>query len=100
MKLDEFQRATESELQATAASAFEKAETSNTVHAPAAYAKARFYLGEIERRHDAAIATRDFRMELAIIGLIVLEIIVSVGLALWERRQQLPESRAQQQILS
>jgi hypothetical protein len=39
--------------------------------------EAQFYMIELDRRHDARIARRDFRMELVVIGLIGLELIAA-----------------------
>jgi hypothetical protein len=40
--------------------------------------QAQLYMNEVDRRHDARVARRDFRMELIVIGLIALELIVGV----------------------
>ena len=85
MTFEEFEKAVPRELRETAKTCFNSAHQHGHSWGGTAalLLEAQFYLAEMDRRHDATIARRDFRMELAVIALIALELAVSVwGMAI------------------
>jgi hypothetical protein len=57
--------------------------------------EAQSYLSEIDRREDAKVSTRDFGLEVAVIGLIVLEVLVDF----WGLHKEAMEFDRQQAVL-
>jgi hypothetical protein len=85
MTLEEFETATEQELRQKANECFAKSVNAGTGDKPYLYLEAQFYISEIQRREhererleDTHIARRDFWLEVAVIGLILVEIILSI----------------------
>src|SRR6266404_5275618 len=80
MTFEEFESASAAELREHARGAFNKGNTSDASWAGNTnlLLEAQFYISEIDRRHDAKIATRDFRMELIVIALILFEFIAAL----------------------
>lgn len=79
MRVAEFRNKGDNELLQTADHCFAQMEQSGAPEHPALLLKAQLYMNEVDRRHDAQIARRDFRMELVVIFLILLEVIIGVG---------------------
>ena|SRR5712664_2493833 len=79
MRVEEFKKKTDDELVQMADDCFALLETRGVQEEPAHLQKAQFYMSEVDRRHDAKIARRDFRMELIVIALILLEVIIGIG---------------------
>jgi len=79
MRVEEFKKKTDDELLQTADDCFGLVEARGVQEEPAHLLKAQFYMNEVDRRHDAKIARRDFLMELIVIALILLEVIIGVG---------------------
>src|SRR5712671_2429389 len=79
MRVAEFKKKSDDELLQMADDCFALVEMRGVQEEPAHLLKAQFYMNELDRRHDAKIARRDFRMELAVIALILLEVIIGIG---------------------
>jgi hypothetical protein len=80
MTFEEFETAKPEDLREVAKECFEKAHKlgESWGGAPTLLLETQFYMTEIDRRNESNIARRDFRLELAIIGLILLELVVAV----------------------
>jgi len=85
MRFDQFEKASTEELRKEAYAALELADKTFAGHPgyDASLTAARFWIDEIKRRDDDKISRRDFRMELVVIWLIALELLVTVGLAVY-----------------
>ena len=79
MRVEEFKKKTDDELLQMADDCFALVEARGVQEEPAHLLKAQFYMNEVDRRHDAKIARRDFLMELIVIGLILFEVILGIG---------------------
>jgi len=95
MKIQEFENATDAELRQKAIECFEQADSVDHLVGSILLPKARFFLDEIERRKNDMIGRRDFRMELIVIFLIGLELVTTVGLAVWGERDQAAQVQKQ-----
>jgi hypothetical protein len=78
MKLEDFEKLSNTELRREAMKCFEEAQTVDQLVGTIFLPKARFYLDEINRRDEAFRSLRDLWLEIAIIALIFVEIIFSV----------------------
>lgn len=92
MRAQEFDSASVEELQEMANDCFDRAELPddalNNFIVPAdermrLLMKAQFYLTAVARKRDEATAKRDFKLEVAVIVLIGIEILLSIGFGLW-----------------
>ena len=95
MTYEQFQTATDAQLQAEAKNLFDSGMKTGQDWRYYRLQEAHFYMQELDRRHDARIARRDFRMELIVIFLIGLELLSAIG-AIWETFR---EGKEQAQIL-
>src|SRR5580704_17763457 len=79
MTFDQFEKATQKELRSQAKVCFDIAQGSQHWDRQAAkLLEAQFYMQELDRRHDSRITRRDFWLEIAVIGLIVAETVLSI----------------------
>jgi len=81
MTFEQFERASPEELKAQAKQCFDLINDAQIVNEfqVAKLLEAQFYMQELDRREDSRIAIRDFRLEVAVIALIFIEIILSVA---------------------
>jgi hypothetical protein len=79
MRVKEFKDKTDEELLQMADDCFALVESQGGVQQSAHLLKAQFYMNEVDRRHDGKIARRDFKMELWVIALILLEVLIGIG---------------------
>ena len=79
MRVKEFQEKNEAELFQLADECFAKLEERGVQEQPALLLQAQYYLQEVARRHDSKVARRDFRLELLVIALILLEVVIGIA---------------------
>jgi len=79
MTFEEFENATDVELRRAAKEDFDGAQGATWPVKVPLLLRAQFHMVEMDRRHEAKIVRRDFRLELIIIGLIGLEIIIGLA---------------------
>jgi hypothetical protein len=79
MRVKEFEEKNEAELLQLADECFAKMEVRGVQEQPALLLQVQYYLQEVARRHDAKVARRDFRLELLVIALILLEVIIGIA---------------------
>jgi hypothetical protein len=82
MRIADFQKRTEAELLQLADDCFVAMDTAGVEQKPAFLLQAQLYMNQANRVEDSRVAIRDFRLEIAVIVLIGIEIILSV-VGLW-----------------
>ncbi len=96
MRLADLESATDEQLRSKADDFFERAELAPSVSQRDSFlAHARFCLEQVEGRKNDKISRRDYHLELCVIALICLELLATVGFAIWGSRQQTAEAQSQ-----
>jgi hypothetical protein len=79
MRVKEFKEMSDTELLQMADDCFANMPVRGSQEHPGLLLQAQFYMNEVDRRNESKISRRDFRMELTVIALILLEVIIGIG---------------------